>query len=64
MCRRTWTTPSGVGDRRRGKRNVAANSYALGNAEPSRTEERKKSNGDIEHHVWQSDGYVTMVKVR
>jgi hypothetical protein len=53
MCRSIW-----------GKRNVAANSFAMGNAEPLRTEERTKSNGDIEHHVWQSDGYVTMVKVR
>jgi len=53
MCRSIW-----------GKRNVAANSYAMGNAEPLRTEERTKSNGDIEHHVWQSDGYATLVKVR
>jgi hypothetical protein len=53
MCRSIW-----------GKRNVAANSYAMGNAEPLRTEARTKSNGDIEHHVWQSDGYATMVKVR
>ena len=53
MCRSIW-----------GKRNVAANGYALGNAEPLRIEERTKSNGDIEHHVWQSDGYATMVKVR
>jgi hypothetical protein len=53
MCRSIW-----------GKRNVAANSYAMGNAESLRTEARTKSNGDIEHHVWQSDGYATMVKVR
>lgn len=53
MCQSIW-----------GKRNVAANSYAMGNAEPLRTEERTKSNGDIEHHVWQSDGYATLVKVR
>ena len=53
MCRSIW-----------GKRNVAANSYAMGNAEPLRTEARTKTNGDIEHHVWQSDGSATMVKVR
>jgi len=53
MCRSIW-----------GKRNVAANSKAMGNAEPLRTEDRTKSNGDIEHHVWQSDGYATLVKVR
>lgn len=53
MCQGIW-----------GKRNVAANSYAMGNAEPLRTEARTKSNGDIEQHVWQSDGYATMVKVR
>jgi len=47
-----------------GLRLDAANSYAMGNAEPLRTEERTKTNGDIEHHVWQSDGYATLVKVR
>ena len=53
MCRSIW-----------GSRNVAANKQAMGNAETLRTEERTKSNGDIEHHVWQSDGLATMVKVR
>jgi hypothetical protein len=53
MCRSIW-----------GKKNVAANSFALGNPEPLRTEERTKTNGDIEHHVWQSDGFATLVKVR
>jgi len=53
MCQSIW-----------GKRNVALNSFWMGNAEPLRIEERTKSNGDIEHHAWQSDGYATTVKVK
>ncbi len=53
MCRSIW-----------GKRNVACEQLRDGQRRALRTEARTKSNAISTHHVWQSDGYATLVKVR
>lgn len=42
---------------------VAADVLPLWNAEPQREEQRPRSGGGVERHVWQCDGFASMVYV-
>lgn len=46
-----------------GASSVVPDTVPLLNAEPDRVEQRAKSGGGVESHVWQCDGFASMVYV-